>query len=80
MSSRKFALALLAVMGLTAFQMPEAQGPAEDRVGLPDIAGLARIRTTAIERRRPADVSSVSRRPLSHAPTPCSAVNSSSLP
>lgn len=49
MSSRKFALALLAVMGLTAFQMPEAQGPAEDRVGLPDIAGLARIRTTAIE-------------------------------
>ena len=49
MIARKIALALLAVAGLAAFQMPEAQGPAEDRVGFPDIAGLTRIRTTAIE-------------------------------
>ena len=50
MITRKAALALLAIAALTAFQMPEASGPTEDRVGFPDIAGLTRIRTTAIER------------------------------
>lgn len=49
MISRKLALALSAVVGLAAFQAPEPSGPAEDRVGFPDIAGLTRIRTTAIE-------------------------------
>jgi len=50
MSYRRFLLGALAIAALTAFQMPDAQGPAEDRVGFPDIAGLTRIRTTAIER------------------------------
>jgi cytochrome P460 len=48
MSPRKITLALLSIISLTAFQFPDA-GPAEDRVGLPAIAALTHIRTTAIE-------------------------------